>query len=44
MLYILTYTEWKKTKIKNMTQVQGCLLEMPVGLQDLAQLNRLSNI
>jgi hypothetical protein len=31
-------------QLEDMTQVQGRLLEMPVGLQDLAQLNRLSNI
>jgi hypothetical protein len=29
-------------QLEDMTQVQGRLLEMPVGLQDLAQLNQLS--
>jgi hypothetical protein len=31
-------------QLEDMTQVQCSLLEMPVGLQDLAQLNRLSKI
>jgi hypothetical protein len=31
-------------QLEDMAQVQGRLLEMPVGLQDLAQLNRLSKI
>jgi hypothetical protein len=42
MCYILTYTERKNNKRKNMAQVQGRLLEMTVGLQDLAQLNHLN--
>ncbi len=42
LLYVLTYTERKKTMRKNMEQVQCRLLEMPVGLQDLAQLNQLN--